>query len=198
MTSVKFVYFDIGGVLLDLSKLFETLIERSSKPKKDVMEVFEKHDVDLCRGSLSSEEMADIYRSELGMEVGDLEMLVVNALEPRQSMKRFVEELPASLRVGLLSNTWGNITHYQIEKNTIPDYKYEAMVLSNEVGAAKPEEKIYQIAHEKAGVEPGKILFVDDMEVNVKAAQDLGWQGLVFDVNDEKRMISEIEKRLSI
>ena len=42
------------------------------------------------------------------------------------------------------------------------------------VGSMKPDPLIYEVAIQKSGFRPEEILFIDDLEVNVQAAQDQG------------------------
>jgi FMN phosphatase YigB (HAD superfamily) len=57
---------------------------------------------------------------------------------------------------------------------------FDKWILSYEVGFKKPAREIFQKAIEWASVEPGKILFIDDMEKHVEAAVSLGMQGIHF------------------
>ena len=59
------------------------------------------------------------------------------------------------------------------------------VVVSQEVGVAKPDSRIYEIFFERLrrldpSVQPAELIFVDDKEKNVAAAQALGWSGLCF------------------
>ncbi|WP_030276028.1 HAD-IA family hydrolase [Streptomyces sp. NRRL B-24484] len=54
----------------------------------------------------------------------------------------------------------------------------DGVVNSAEVGSAKPDRRIYEIAAERAGVAPERCLFVDDRAENVAAAVALGMAGL--------------------
>ncbi|MGC0311728.1 HAD-IA family hydrolase [Kitasatospora acidiphila] len=56
----------------------------------------------------------------------------------------------------------------------------DAVVNSAEVGAVKPEERIYRIAAERARVAPERCLFVDDTAGNVAAARALGMTGVDY------------------
>jgi len=53
-------------------------------------------------------------------------------------------------------------------------------VLSHEAGAVKPEPAIYELAAARAGVEPGRIFFCDDLPGHVAAARAAGWDAEVF------------------
>lgn len=77
----------------------------------------------------------------------------------------------AGLLTGLLSNSWGN---------TYPregwDEMFDVVVISGEVGMRKPEPAIFTHALDLLGVRPEETVFVDDLAVNIEAAQALGLQ----------------------
>jgi 2-haloacid dehalogenase len=58
---------------------------------------------------------------------------------------------------------------------------FEGVVISGEVGVAKPDPAIYRIAIERLALEPERTLFVDDMPVNVEAARACGIEAVVFE-----------------
>ena len=49
-----------------------------------------------------------------------------------------------------------------------------------EVGAKKPEKRIYDVIFEKMDVDGSDVFYIDDLERNVEAARSLGIEGLVF------------------
>jgi len=53
-------------------------------------------------------------------------------------------------------------------------------VFSGRVHHNKPEPAIFELAAQRFGHPPGDLLFLDDHEPNVTAAQALGWQALHF------------------
>lgn len=55
-----------------------------------------------------------------------------------------------------------------------------AVVNSSRAGVAKPDERIYRIAAERAGVSVRRCLFVDDSRVNVDAARALGMSAVRY------------------
>ncbi|KAB8187705.1 HAD family hydrolase [Microbispora catharanthi] len=57
---------------------------------------------------------------------------------------------------------------------------FDHVVSSYDVGVAKPDPRIFEIAARHAGVPPGRCLFVDDRAENVGAARVLGMTGVVF------------------
>ncbi|MEU0571616.1 HAD-IA family hydrolase [Nonomuraea sp. NPDC005983] len=59
-------------------------------------------------------------------------------------------------------------------------YFADDVVSSAQVGVAKPDRRIYEIAAERAGAAPERCLFVDDRLENVEAARALGMTGVHY------------------
>ncbi len=57
---------------------------------------------------------------------------------------------------------------------------FDVKVFSCIEGVIKPDRKIYEITLKKLGVKPEEVVFVDDKEENVKAAQDIGINTILF------------------
>jgi putative hydrolase of the HAD superfamily len=78
-----------------------------------------------------------------------------------------------------LSNT--NPIHFALLKEAYPLLRhFHGYVLSYEVGAAKPEAKIYRAAIARAQCNPEECFFTDDLAVNVEAARELGMDAVQF------------------
>ncbi|WP_432946723.1 HAD family hydrolase [Kribbella sp. CA-253562] len=73
------------------------------------------------------------------------------------------------IKTALLSNSWGN--SYPIDTW---EGMFDDLVISGEVGLRKPEPEIYLLAAERVGLSPAECVFVDDLELNVEAARQLG------------------------
>lgn len=63
--------------------------------------------------------------------------------------------------------------------------QFDGIVNSSEVGSAKPESGIYEVALGAAGVSASEAVFVDDQLVNVEAAAALGIRAVHF-IDHEK------------
>ncbi|MEU6991859.1 HAD-IA family hydrolase [Streptomyces sp. NPDC046465] len=63
---------------------------------------------------------------------------------------------------------------------TGPEGVLDDVVSSADLGIAKPDRRIYEAAATRAGVAPGRCLFVDDRRENVDAAVALGMTGLLY------------------
>src|SRR5207253_1703596 len=80
----------------------------------------------------------------------------------------------------------------------MPRVEYDVVVDSSEVGAIKPDAKIYEIAEERAGCPPEEILFIDDTRTNIMAAAERGWQILLFDEADPADSLSRVREALEL
>lgn len=98
---------------------------------------------------------------------------MLGGLAPDPVMFDLVREVRgAGVRVGLLSNSWGN--------HTYPDEivgHFDPVVISGSVGLRKPDPRIYRLTLEQLDIEPGRVAFVDDLPMNVSAAATLGMHG---------------------
>ncbi len=109
---------------------------------------------------------------------------------------RVIKKLKQSkYKLGILSNiTHENLNHF-IKKSKWLDY-FDVKVFSCKEKVLKPHEEIYRIALKRLSESPENVLFIDDTEENVKAAERLGMHGMHYKSYDE--MIKEMEERFGI
>lgn len=123
----------------------------------------------------------------LGVPTAGLVAALVAGLQPDQAMIGAARRARAAgVRVGLLSNSWGN---------PYPAFVYDlchCVVISGEVGLRKPEPGIYLLALDRLGVPASACVFVDDLPHNVEAARDLGMAAIHH--TDSAATIAELER----
>ncbi len=84
-----------------------------------------------------------------------------------------LEGLARRYRLVLVSNT--NAIHFEMIQRSYPLLRhFHDLVLSHEVGAAKPDPRIYQVALEKAGCRPGECFYTDDIPEFVDGCEGFG------------------------
>lgn len=132
-------------------------------------------------GELGIAEFEELFAAELrtleGAPVAAQGILrrMFARMRPREEMFALVEDLRAAgVRVGLLSNSWGNT--YPRERI---DALFDPVVISGEVGLRKPQPKIYRHALELLDLPAGRVLFIDDAEPNILGAQAVGLRALL-------------------
>jgi putative hydrolase of the HAD superfamily len=99
----------------------------------------------------------------------------------------FLRSIKPKVKTGLISNAWSGLRNYIVRKKF--DDAFHRMVISAEVGVAKPNPKIFHIALEQLQVQANEAVFVDDFIENIKACEKVGMKGIHF-----KDTASAIEK----
>jgi putative hydrolase of the HAD superfamily len=84
----------------------------------------------------------------------------------------------AGLKTAILSNMPVTVRDYVLRCPWLPEF--DVRVFSCEVGVCKPAPKIYKDCLNQLGAAPSDVLFLDDRESNVRAAQALGMHALLF------------------
>lgn len=90
----------------------------------------------------------------------------------------FLRSLRGRYKTGLISNAYDDLRPF-ILKEKFED-AFDKMIISAEVGAAKPGAKIYQIALEQFEVSPSEAVFVDDVIDNIEGCEKVGMKGIHF------------------
>ena len=101
-----------------------------------------------------------------------------------QPMANFIQSLRPRFQTAILSNAGDQDRQIFNEAYCIEDL-VDTVIISAEVGMAKPDPRIYLLALERLGVKPEETIFVDDLQVNVDAARQLGIQAIQFQKNEQ-------------
>jgi epoxide hydrolase-like predicted phosphatase len=90
----------------------------------------------------------------------------------------FLRSIKPKYKTGLISNAWSGLRNYILREKF--DDAFEYMIISAEVGVAKPDPKIFQIALEQLQVKPNEAVFVDDFIENIEACKKIGMKAILF------------------
>ncbi len=91
----------------------------------------------------------------------------------------FIRELKGEYKLGLLSNSMAPLFHTLAEKVNVADL-FEQVAVSSEIGHAKPEPEAFQAILAKLSVLPEEALMIDDNQVNLDGAREIGMPGFLF------------------
>ncbi len=181
-TGIRFVYFDINGCLVRFfHRGFTQIADASGAPADLIETAFWHYNDAVCRGDMTLDDFNAALAKQLGMQSLDWKTYYMEAIDPIKEMQEIVTWAAEHYQVGLLSNIMPGFINEMQQNGIIPQLPYAAIIDSSEVNAIKPEQKIYEIAQEKAGVQPNEILLVDDSRANIMAAERMGWRVLWFD-----------------
>lgn len=179
---VSFIYFDVNGCLVHFYQRAFAEISRLHDIPSDIVETaFWHYNDDACRGVLTLKDFNAKLGERLGVKNLDWQKYYLETVEPITEMQDLLKWAAERYKVGLLTNIMPGLLSAMIKAETVPNLKYDAIIDSSEVGAIKPESKVYEIAQERAGVPSEEILIIDDSRVNLMSAEKLGWHVLWFD-----------------
>jgi epoxide hydrolase-like predicted phosphatase len=106
----------------------------------------------------------------------------------------YIRGLKGHYRTALLSNAWTDLRSYLEKRWKIAD-AFDLMVISAEIGLAKPDQRIYRLVLERLQVPAQAAIFLDDVFENVEAARSVGLTGIHFRSADQAR--AELEQILN-
>ncbi len=186
MSDIKFIYFDVGGVILNTDRAYRNIGEISGKSVDEINGIFEKY------AALEEKDVKEIledYKRELHISFETYEDFVkihTAAFTPIKETHTLMRKLIKSFPLGLFSNTEPLILETCIKQGSIPNISFRTILASCYVGYRKPQKEIYLIGQERAGFDAKNILLIDDKKENVDAAKVLGWQAIQFNARGPK------------
>ncbi|MBE5778777.1 MAG: noncanonical pyrimidine nucleotidase, YjjG family [Clostridiales bacterium] len=108
-------------------------------------------------------EISEFYESRLGMQ----QILLPGALE-------FCREVSAAMPIYLVTNGLARVQHSRFESSVLAPY-IAGLVISEEVGASKPDPAMVFEALKMAGAKPGEaVLLGDSVTADIPAAKKAG------------------------
>jgi len=200
--SIKAVFFDLGGVILrteyqaprqhlaeslgmdydDIDKVVFGGGGNSSAARAAIGEITEeKHWQNVMKTlKLPASEYERVREEFFAGDVIDHEIV------------EFLRSIKPKYKVGLISNAWSGLRNYILREKF--DDAFHHMVISAEVGVAKPDPKIYHIALEQLQVKPKEAVFVDDFIENINACEKVGMKGIHF--KDSQSTLQQLKKMM--
>ena len=125
------------------------------------------------------------------MPVDDVYKEIQNRELDQQLVNR-IRELKKTYKIGLLSNAGPHLLKI-LEQEGITEL-FDALTISYQVGATKPNRKIYLKAAEQLNCSPTECIFIDDKLENTAAAEKLGMQTIEY--RDFKQMDEDLKELL--
>ena len=178
----KAVIFDFGGVIIpspigSFSKLeAEFGLEAGTIVSLNMVNHHDNAWAKFERGELSLEEFITLFNEEArsqGVEI-DARKLFSDSQRPNPhpEMISALSWLKGRYRTGLLTNNFAIPSN---QAPLVPLRRYfDVVVESSQVGMRKPETAIYQHILDLLEVDAKEAVFLDDLGINLKPAQDLG------------------------
>lgn len=193
------IYFDLDGTLVEPDTNYRTLfdnalatheIEATDEHHECYIESFLDHFGD-CHpepyraGMETLRESFDLDPTGRELAASYVER-EIEATGVRDGVRETLDRFDAPL--GVLTNGAARAQRAKLEDSDLLEY-FETVVVSGDVGAAKPDEAIYAAA-ESALPADEHVFVADDLERDVLPAQEAGFTG-VYLVGEDEENVSE-------
>jgi glucose-1-phosphatase len=197
--TIKAVFFDLGGVIVrtEYQAPRQHLAERFGMDYEDIDKIV------FGSGTAARASVGEIDEEEHWRNV--MKILKLPASDCERVRDAFfagdvidheilylLRSIKPRYKTGLISNAWSGLRDYIVREKF--DDAFHHMVISAEVGVAKPDPKIFHIALEQAQVRAKEAIFVDDFLENIEACEKIGIKGIHF--KDAVQAIRELKKLL--
>jgi putative hydrolase of the HAD superfamily len=145
-------------------------------------------------GELTEDGFGEQFADLLGIdEHAGMVDRMFGGLRPDEEMLAAVRRARAAgIRTGLVSNSMGAGRY---DRSAFPEL-FDGVVISGEVGMHKPQPEIFLLGAERAGVEPGDCVFVDDLRQNCEGAEAVGMTAILH--RGAERTLPELERLLEV
>ncbi len=176
----KAIIFDFGNVVCEFDNniFLRKISEFTNKSTSELNQLIYLPS-DLQRryeaGLVSSDQFFNEVskRCNLSMSRSEFIKAYTDIFTPIETSFELIKNLKSQYKLALLSNTSEWDFEFGIRPVEVFDL-FDAVSLSFEVGASKPDKKIFYDCLRKLSVEPEECIYVDDVEEYVRAAQRIG------------------------
>jgi putative hydrolase of the HAD superfamily len=195
---IKNLIFDFGGVIIDIDpiRVGQSFKEMGVKNIEKVHELAVSKGLylDLEKGLITPAGFRDGMREVSGLNFTDEQIdhawnsMIVNFPKSRFDL---IKQLKENYNVYLLSNTneihYNYFNQYAIDNLGVKclDDFFTRCFFSHTMKMRKPDQEIYIKMLETGKINPSESLYIDDIEENILAAQELGIHGKVHPPHEE-------------
>jgi putative hydrolase of the HAD superfamily len=181
---IQGLLFDFGNVIsrVDYRRFLASLARLCDGPPSRLQDLALGHSalqVAYETGAITSAQFLDQIRLLCGAPLPEAAFLeaFTDIFEPIRENIDLIRLLKPHYRLGLISNT--NPWHFEYAIRPSEVYPlFESVTLSCEVGAMKPDRRLFDDALGKLALEPEDCVFIDDLRPFVEAARALGMRGV--------------------
>ncbi|MBR9677817.1 MAG: HAD family phosphatase [Nanoarchaeota archaeon] len=183
---IKAIIFDFGNVICSFDNdLFLKRISRhTSKSFEEVKKLIyvESNLPNLYEtGLISSKEFFEkiVKLCDLKMSRNAFVKAFINIFHPIKPTFQLIKNLKKKYVLALLSNT--SELHFNLGIKPLEIFNFfDAVSLSFETKAMKPDSRIYKDCLKKLGLKPGECVYIDDIKNYSSAASKLGMFGVHY------------------
>ncbi len=191
--AIRAVVFDIGGVLeitpdLGIGRRWEARLGLDAGGLgARTADVWQAGSI----GTITLDGVHQAIRERLGLDESQLAAFMADVWQEylgtaNTELIEYVRGLRPRFRTGILSNSFVGAREREQAAYGFEDL-VDDIVYSHEAGMTKPDPRIYALACDRLGVQPGEAVFLDDSGPCVAGARDAGLHAVHYRSNAQAR-----------
>jgi HAD superfamily hydrolase (TIGR01509 family) len=187
------VVFDLGKVLVDFdySIAARKVAARSTKPLADLIALLSTSPliVQYECGQVTRREFYEKVREAVGFQ-GTLEEFGGYFADIFAAMPAMIALHAELRRRGVPTYIFSNTNDLAVEhvKKNFPFFRnFDGYIYSHEIGAMKPDPKIYAAMEKMCGRSGADIIYLDDRPENVQGGLARGWKAVLHETPEKSR-----------
>lgn len=172
----KTVVFDFFGVIC--SEVAPFWLEKYFS-QEDSASLMERYMRPADIGAISESALLDTLASLIDSTPESVREEWFSYVKIDKEMVSLINSIKSRFKIVLASNAASDFLHQILRENDL-EKLFDEIIVSSEVGVAKPDPLFFEKTLEILKENPESLLFFDDNPVNVKAAQKLGIKSYLF------------------
>ncbi len=194
MNSINTIFFDWGGVIADDpgNEFLSLLLKNIGASDEQVQIIYDTYMRRFMRGELSEAEYWNELRINYGLTIHDSisdDFKNWRGLYKNDDILALVTKARAlGLQTAVLSNVI-EPTYNVLLAAGYYDY-FDEVIASCQVGFAKPQQEIYQIALDRLHTTAAQSVFIDDKQKNLTPAEKMGFETIL--AQNPKQIIDDL------
>lgn len=198
---IKTLFCDIGGVILTNGWDRKSREKAAKDFNFDLKEFDGRHqlifgDYECGRISLDDYLRYTVFFEPRAFTVQSFKDFMFDQSQPKKDMLELVKSLKAThkLKLVLLSNEGRELTNHRLSTFGL-DKLADFFVISCFAGIKKPDHRIFRMAIDMSNTPPGQIAYLDDRQLFVEIAGEMGVHGIHHqDINSTKTALETLFK----
>jgi len=179
----KAIGFDYGGVIMDNSDFNSAICKILEIDIETYEKIYFRNNYLITVKGMNQEDfwrklLVEFKRIEKEEEVFNF-LRTRSKKELNQEMIELIKTLRKNgHKIGMLSNNSTKVNE-KIKKDGIDKF-FDVILISEDIGYMKPDPKVFEIFLEKLDVKSEELVFIDDTDINLNTADNVGFTPILF------------------
>ena len=182
---IKAIIYDCVGPIL--------VKKKNWKPNKVILEIDK-----MCGKSTNDKAFWKNIKLKYNLNDHQLQVLmneIAYGYEKNRLIWKFHKKIKKKFKTAIINNGTYSIFSKWIDRFQLDQY-FDLLLNSAQLGLRKPNKKIFIYACNNLLAEPEECIFIDDTEINIIGANNIGMRGILYNPNNTTNFINEINSLL--